>query len=860
MIYTHDQAYQASLKYFGGDELAAGVFISKYALRNASGELLESTPTDMHLRLAKEFARIENKYPNPLSEKEIFCLLADVDHIEKPRWLSMTLDELAAESKGIGCVIPQGSPMSAIGNDYKTQSLSNCFVIDAPQDSYGGILFADQEQAQIMKRRGGVGFDISTIRPKGMNTANAAGTTDGIGVFMERFSNTCREVAQGGRRGALMITISIAHCEIETFINIKRDLKKVTGANISIRLTDEFMNAVKNNEEFTLRWPVEASIEDAKVTKVVQAKQIWDQIIDAAWTSAEPGLLFWDTIKKRTPTEAYDTLGYGSVSVNPCGELVLSPYDSCRLLLVNLYKFVKNPFSSAAAYDNVRFKDVAQKAQRLMDDLVDLEIEAVDKIIAKINLDPESINVKRAELELWTKIKIATSGGRRTGLGITALGDTVAAMGFVYGSKNSIELTESLYKSLCLSAYRSTITMAKERMPFPVFSYDLEKDHPFIQQVLQAEPDLLTDYKKYGRRNIALTTTAPAGSVSTISQTTSGIEPAFLLSYKRRKKVSSDDQTARVDFIDPLGDTWQEYKVYHHAFKKWMEVNNKTEDDVSESPYYGATSNDIDWKNSVKLQAAAQRHVCHAISKTCNLPNDATRELISEVYMSAWESGCKGFTVYRDGCRTGVLVADTGAKAPVVTVLGQPETMVESHAPKRPKELTCDIHRINVRSSGENESYLVLVGKLDNRPYEIFCGLSHHVEVPKKSKTGVLIKNGKKDGIATYNLQIPIGDDDQLLFKDVVELFANPNHGSITRTLSLALRHGVPVQYMVEQLQKDKHSGMQSFSKAISRVLKSYIPDGTKSQSDKTCSDCGVEGLIYKEGCVTCVACGWSKC
>ena len=860
MTYTHDQAYTASLKYFGGDELAAGVFISKYALKNANGELLELTPTDMHLRLAKEFARIENKYPNPLSEKEIFCLLADVDHIEKPRWLSMTLDELAAESKGIGCVIPQGSPMSAIGNDYKTQSLSNCFVIDAPQDSYGGILFADQEQAQIMKRRGGVGFDISTIRPKGMNTANAAGTTDGIGVFMERFSNTCREVAQGGRRGALMITISIAHCEIETFINIKRDLKKVTGANISIRLTDEFMNAVKNDEEFTLRWPVEASIEDAKVTKVVQAKQIWDQIIDAAWTSAEPGLLFWDTIKKRTPTEAYDTLGYGSVAVNPCGELVLSPYDSCRLLLVNLYKFVKNPFSSAAAYDNVRFKDVAQKAQRLMDDLVDLEIEAVDKIIAKINSDPESVNVKRAELELWTKIKIATSGGRRTGLGITALGDAVAAMGFVYGSKNSIELTESLYKALCLSAYRSTITMAKERKSFPVFSYDLEKDHPFIQQILQAEPDLLTDYKKYGRRNIALTTTAPAGSVSTLTQTTSGIEPAFLLSYKRRKKINSDDQTARVDFVDSLGDAWQEYKVYHHAFKKWMEINNKTADDVSESPYWGATSNDIDWKNSVKLQAAAQRWVCHAISKTCNLPNDVSRELISEVYMSAWESGCKGFTVYRDGCRTGVLVADTGTKVLVATVPGQPETMVESHAPKRPKELTCDIHRINVRSSGENESYLVLVGKLDNRPYEIFCGLSHHVEVPKKSKTGVLIKNGKKDGIATYNLQIPIGDDDQLLFKDVVELFANPNHGSITRTLSLALRHGVPVQYMVEQLQKDKHSGLQSFSKAISRVLKSYIPDGTKSQSDKTCSDCGVQGLIYKEGCVTCVSCGWSKC
>ena len=433
-------------------------------------------------------------------------------------------------------------------------------------------------------------------------------------------------------------------------------------------------------------------------------------------------------------------------------------------------------------------------------------------------------------------------------------------MGFVYGSKNSIELTESLYKSLCLSAYRSTIAMAKERKAFPVFSYDLEKDHPFVQQILQADPDILTDYKKYGRRNIALTTTAPAGSVSTLTQTTSGIEPAFLLSYKRRKKVNSDDQTARVDFVDSLGDTWQEYKVYHHAFKKWMEVNNKTEDDVSESPYYGATSNDIDWKNSVKLQAAAQRWVCHAISKTCNLPNDASRELISEVYMSAWESGCKGFTVYRDGCRTGVLVADTETKVPVVTLSGQPETMIENHAPKRPKELICDIHRINVKSSGENESYLVLVGKLDGNPYEIFCGLSQHVEVPKKSKTGTLVKNGKKDGVATYNLSIPIGDDDVLLFRDVVELFSNPNHGAITRTLSLALRHGVPVQYMVEQLQKDKHSGMQTFSKAIARVLKSYIPDGTKSNSDKICATCNIDGLVYKEGCVTCMSCGWSRC
>ena len=857
MSHTREQAYQASLKYFNGDELAASVFVDKYALRTPKGDLLELTPSDMHRRLAKEFARVEKKYPNPMSEKEIFCLLADVEHINISQRDIMSLEELAAESRGLGPIIPQGSPMSAIGNDFQYQSLSNCFVIQSPYDSYAGILKADQEQAQIMKRRGGVGFDISTIRPKGIVTANAARTTDGIGVFMERFSNTCREVAQGGRRGALMLTIDVHHPEIRTFINIKRDLKKVTGANISIRLTDEFMQAVKDDTKVQLRFPVE---KDAKhsIEDMVDAKQLWHEIIEAAWTSAEPGLLFWDTVKKRTPTEAYPD--YRSTSTNPCGEIVLSPYDSCRLLLVNLYKFVKNPFTSAAAYDNDRLKDTVVKAQRLMDDLIDLEIEAVDKIIAKIQNDPEPDDVKRPELDLWNKIKSAALGGRRTGLGITALGDALAAMGFVYGSKKSIEMTESLYKALALSAYKSTIKMAEERGSFPVFSHKLEGNHPFIKQILEANPELAADYKKFGRRNIALTTTAPAGSVSVLTQTTSGIEPAFMLFYKRRKKVNGDDPNAKVDFVDPLGDKWQEFMVYHHAFKKWMEVNHKTEENVAESPYHGGTANEIDWVAKVDLQAAAQKWICHSISNTTNIPNSTSVDVVKEIYMKGWETGCKGVTIYRDGCRTGVLVAETKPEEKKVDLDGQPEAMVESHAPKRPKELTCDIHRINVRSGGDNESYLVLVGKLEGMPYEIFCGLSHHVEVPKKAKTGTLIKNGKKDGVATYNLQIPIGDDDQLLFKDVVELFSNPNHGSMTRTLSLALRHGVPVQYMVEQLQKDKHSGLQSFSKAIARVLKSYIPDGTKSQSDKICGSCGVEGLIYKEGCVSCVGCGWSRC
>jgi ribonucleoside-diphosphate reductase alpha chain len=857
--YTRAEVYEASLSYFGGDELAASVFVDKYALRDGQGRVLERTPTDMHLRLTREFARIEAKYPNPLSEKEIFCLLADVDHLDVTKKSIMTLSQLAAESRGMGAVVPQGSPMSAMGNPYKLQSLSNCFVIDSPQDSYGGILFTDQEQAQIMKRRGGVGFDVSTIRPKGLATANAAGTTDGIGVFMERFSNTCREVAQGGRRGALMLTISVMHPEVETFINIKRDLKKVTGANISIRLTDEFMNAVKDDTEFTLRWPVELPVEEATVTKVVKARELWNQIIDAAWSSAEPGLLFWDTVKKMTPTEAYASKGYANVSTNPCAELILSPYDSCRLLLINLTKFVKDAYLPTASFDFDKFKKVSAKAQKLMDDLVDLEIEAVDAILNKIETDPESDSVKRPEIELWKKIKKAASGARRTGLGITGIGDALAAAGVVYGTQQSVDKTEEIYKTLAISAYRSSVDMARDRGAFPVYDWELENNSPFLKRIMNADKDLYSDWSKYGRRNIALTTTAPAGSVSCLTQTTSGIEPAYLLSYTRRKKINPTDTTARVDFIDQLGDKWQEYKIYHHGFKKWMDVTGKTDEQIVESPYWKATSNDVDWPMSVKLQAAAQNWVCHAISKTCNLPNEATREVVADVYMNAWEAGCKGFTVYRDGCRTGVLVQDTPKEEKKAE--SQPSTMIENHAPKRPKELPCDIHRINVKGSEGQESYLVLVGSLEGKPYEIFCGLSHHVEVPKKAKTGTLIKNGKKDGVATYNLQIPVGDDDSLTFKDIVELFANPNHGAFTRSLSLALRHGVPVQYVVEQLQKDKHSDMQSFSRVLARVLKSYIPDGAKAtSSDKTCTQCSSDALVYKEGCVTCSSCGWSKC
>lgn len=575
----------------------------------------------------------------------------------------------------------------------------------------------------------------------------------------------------------------------------------------------------------------------------------WDEIVDI---STVPNEDVYDlTVDKVHNFFANDLL------VHNCAELILSPYDSCRLLLLNLTKFVDDPYQPSAKFDVKRFQQAVQVAQRLMDDLVDLEIEAVDAILEKIEADPESPSVKRAEVELWTKIRKAASGARRTGLGITGLGDALASIGVTYGSEESVKRTEEVYKTLALSAHRSSVDMARDRGSFPVYDWALEEKSPFLRRVMKADPELEADWRRHGRRNIALTTTAPAGSVSCLTQTTSGIEPAYLVSYTRRKKITATDVTSRVDFVDGMGDRWQEYKVYHHGFKKWMEATGKG-DDVEASPYWKATSNDVDWTMSVKLQAAAQKWVCHAISKTCNLPNDVTKEVVAQVYMTAWESGCKGFTVYRDGCRSGVLVADEPKKEKAVEE--QPPSITENHAPKRPKELQCDIHRINVKGPDGPETYLVLVGKLNDKPYEIFCGLSQHVEVPKKVKTGLLVKNGKRDGVATYNLQIPMGEDDNLVFKDVVELFSNPNHGAFTRSLSLSLRHGIPVQYVVEQLQKDKHSDLFSFSRAMSRVLKGYIPDGTKSASDKTCSSCGVDGLIYKEGCVTCVNCGWSRC
>lgn len=817
------------VEYFGGDDLAADVF-NKYALRDVDGKRLETLPTDTFRRLSKEFARIEAKYPNPMSEDEIFSLL-----------------------DGFKKVVPQGSPLSGIGNPYQLQSLSNCFVIDQPHDSYGGILFADQEQVQIMKRRGGVGMDVSKIRPKGQPTTNAARTTDGIGVFMERFSNSTREVAQGGRRGALMLTIDCRHPEIETFIDIKRDLKKVTGANISIRFTDEFMQAVERGDEFTLRWPVELNPADAEITKVVNAKQVWDKFVDAAWTSAEPGALFWDTVVNNGIVDCYSDVGYKTISTNPCGEIPLSPYDSCRLMVVNLTSFVSNPFTPNAKFNYDDFISVVGKAQRLMDDLVDLEVECVDRILEKIENDPQPNSVKMIEKMLWAKIREAGLNGRRTGLGITGLGDTLAALNIQYGSQLSIETTEAIYQYLAMGAHRSSCQMAVERGAFKVFDYNKEKDHPYLSRVMNACGDVaLKQWQTTGRRNIALTTTAPVGSISCLTQTTSGIEPAFLLSYKRRRKITQGDTKSVADYVDPMGDKWQEYTVYHHWFKKWMDVTGKT--DPQESPYWGGTANDIDWSKSVEIQAAAQKWIDHSISKTCNLPNSATRETVNDVYMKAWRTGCKGFTVYRDGCRTGVLVATDDKKDE------KPKTAADVH-PKRPKELPCDIHRVNVKDeSGKAQSWMVLIGLKDGKPYEVFSGLANHIEVPKKTKTGTLIKNGKVNGISTYNLRVPVGADDEILFKDVANLFANPTQGAFSRTISLALRHEVPVNFVVDQLQKDKDSDMFAYARCIARVLKGYIPDGTKSTSEKKCKECGSDQVFYMEGCLTCQSCGSSKC
>lgn len=1138
---TREEAIKQSVEYFNGDELAATVFVDKYALRDEDGNVLEATPDELHERLATEFARIESKYPNPLSKEEIFELMRDFEK-----------------------VVPQGSPMAGIGNSSQLMSVSNCFVVGSPEDSYGGILKSDQELAQIYKRRGGGGMDISTIRPKGLKTNNAAKTTDGIAVFMERYSNTCREVAVQGRRAALMLSISVHHPEVETFINIKRDKTKVTGANISVRLTDEFMNAVKNDVEYEQRWPIDS--ETPKIIKRVKAKEIWKQIIECAWESAEPGILFWDNIINNGSADAYPqfkslstnpcqpewakvltpegirtfsevvvgdkiwssegwttiinkwstgikdvysyktnagifygtenhklvskgvkieakdcetidivpgpdsnfnhdpqdimdglVIGDGSVhknsnnlvylivgakdydyqnseishlmiknrsalkpgaweivttigdnelpktyeriiperfvkgtsnkvagflrglysangsvtgervtlkaasfkviedvvvmlsslgirsyvttnkskvckfsngvytvkenydvnittdrtkflekigfiqkykmekldtliktlkksdnpnktsykinsvdfvsseevfditvdnnshtywtaglNVSNCGELPLSKTDSCRLTAMNLLGFVKNAYTKDAYFDWVEFDSTTMNAQRIMDDIIDIELEHVDKILEKISKDSESLDVKQVEINLWNSIREACETGRRCGMGITALGDTLAALGIKYGSEESIEMTEKIYKALEVATFKSSIVMAKERGHFPAYEYDIEQNHSFIQKVISELPTEYQEmYKQYGRRNIALTTTAPSGSISLLTQTSSGIEPVFMLSYSRRKKINPSENI-EPDFVDSMGDKWTTYKVYHHELKNWMNVTGET--DETKSPWFGGTAQDIDWVASVDLQAAAQKWVCASISKTCNLPNSATKEMVADVYMRAWESGCKGFTVYRDGCRDGVLVTNSKKEE-------TKELFNEHNAPKRPESLDCDIHQVKIKG----EAWTIFVGLMDGKPYEIMGGKSSFVNISKKIVKGKLVKNSKKAGSSKSIYDLHYGDEDApTIIKDVVRTFENPTEGEFSRMVSLALRHGSPVQYVVEQLRKDEEGDLYSFSKVLSRVLKTYIKDGIKIKA--TCKNCGSDKLIYQEGCLSCSDCGFSKC
>jgi len=827
-MYKYDEVFKASIEYFNGDELAASVFAGKYALQDTEGNYLELTPDDMHQRLASEFAGIEAQYDNSMHYEEIYDLFKDFKY-----------------------VIPQGSPMSGIGNEAKIQSLSNCFVIESPADSYAGILKTDQEQVQIMKRRGGVGFDISTIRPKGMTTSNAAKTTDGIEVFLDRFSNSCREVAQGGRRGALMLSISVHHPQVMEFIKIKKDLTRVTGANISVRVTDEFMKAVKADDHYTVRWPVDS--DSPEVHDHFKATEVWDALIEGAHASAEPGVLFWDTATRMTPSDAYTDVGFGSVSTNPCGEIILSPYDSCRLMLVNLTSFVKNPWSNGAEFDYGLFRSITKKAQRLMDDMIDLEIEQIDKILAKIDNDPENDEVKYYERNLWNTIRQVAINGRRTGLGITGLGDAIAMLGQRYGSDESIKTTEEIYKWLSLASYEESIQLAKERGAFEVFDHHKERDHPFLQRIFsELTPEVIEDYRTYGRRNIANTTTAPAGSVSCLTQTTSGIEPAFMLHYTRRKKVQNGEE---VMFVDDLGDEWTEFTVYHHGFKQWLDSDHGTtasESDLAHavafSPYHGATANEINWRAKVKLQSVAQKWICHAISNTTNLPADIDVETVKDIYMLGWELGCKGVTVYRDGSRSGVLVATDDKKEATPAI-------IERNAPKRPEELECDIYHTSIKG----QKWVVLIGLLNGKPYEVIGGEADQIEIPSRYRSGKLYKRIFKTLNSKYDLTVGNGDD-ELILKDVVSVFDNPNHAGYTRVISTSLRHGVPVQYLFEQMQKDKEMDMFSFSKVIARCLKNYIDDGT-SASDKICSDCGaIDSLVYQEGCVTCKSCGAGKC
>ncbi len=835
--YTHDEAFRASLIYFNGDELAARVWVNKYALKDSDGNIYETTPDDMHWRLAREIARVEEKYENPMSADAIFDLLKNFEYI-----------------------IPQGGPMTGIGNNFQVASLSNCFVIgdNGPSDSYGAIMQVDQEQVQLMKRRGGVGHDLSHIRPKGSPVKNSALTSTGIVPFMERFSSSTREVAQDGRRGALMLSVSIKHPDSEDFINAKLEQGKVTGANVSVKIDDDFMESIVSGKEYTQQYPVDSA--EPRVTKQINASNIWNKIVHNAWKSAEPGILFWDTIIRESLPDCYADLGYRTVSTNPCGEIPLCPYDSCRLIAVNLYSYVNNPFTPEAKFDFELFRQHVGYAQRMMDDIIDLELEKIDGILAKIAADPETDKVKRVERELWENIRHKAEEGRRTGVGITAEGDMLAALGLKYGSDIAVDFSIEVHKALALAAYRASIDMAKERGAFPIYSFEREKKNPFVQRLFKAEPALEADMKKYGRRNIALLTIAPTGTTSLMTQTSSGIEPVFMPVYKRRRKVNPNDTHVRVDFVDEVGDSWEEYIVFHHKFVTWMQINGHdvtkryTEEELDKlialSPYSGATSNDVDWMNKVRMQGGVQKWVDHSISVTINLPSDATEELVGRLYVEAWKSGCKGVTVYRDGSRAGVLVSNSEKK----------EEQATSKFPrKRPTELEADI----VRFQNNKEKWIAFVGLINGLPYEIFTGLADDEDgilLPKSVQKGSIIKNREADGTSRYDFQFT----NKRGYKTTIEGLSHKfdkEYWNYAKLTSGVLRHGMPIDDvldLVSGLQLDSES-INTWKNGVERALKKYIPDGTVAKKGK-CENCDSDALIYQEGCLICTCCGSSKC
>ena len=850
--YTYDEAYKASLEYFAGDELAARVWVSKYAMKDSFGNIYEQSPEDMHWRLAREIARIENKYPNPMSEREVFDLL---DHFRY--------------------IIPAGSPMTGIGNDHQIASLSNCFVIgiEGDGDSYGAIMRLDEEQVQLMKRRGGVGHDLSQIRPKGSPVANSALTSTGLVPFMERYSNSTREVAQDGRRGALMLSVSIKHPDSEAFIDAKMTEGKVTGANVSVKIDDQFMQAAVDDKPYTQQFPIDS--DNPIVKKDISAKQLWEKIVHNAWKSAEPGVLFWDTILRESIPDCYADLGFQTVSTNPCGEIPLCPYDSCRLLAINLYAYIKNPFTPEASFDFDLFKEHVAKAQRIMDDIVDLELEKIDLIMDKISHDPQCDDIKHAEYHLWEKIKDKSSKGRRTGVGITAEGDMLAAMGLRYGTEEATEFSVDVHRTLALTAYASSVKMAQERGAFAIFDAEREKNNPFLLRIKDADPQLYRDIMTYGRRNIACLTIAPTGTTSLMTQTTSGIEPVFMPVYKRRRKVNPNDADAHVDFVDEVGDSFEEYIVYHKKFLEWMRINGidtekrYTQEEIDElvarSPYYKATANDVDWLMKVRMQGAIQKWVDHSISVTVNLPNNVDEALVNRLYVEAWRSGCKGCTIYRDGSRSGVMIAVSKKdkkKKPAaqpandkVTALANVLAVTET----RPRELECDV----VRFQNNREKWVAFVGLLDGYPYEIFTGLQDDEEgiaLPKTVTKGRIIKQVNADGTKRYDFQFENKRGYKTTVEGLSEKF-NPEYWNYAKLISGVLRYRMPIDHVIKlvaSLQLNDQS-INTWKNGVERALKKYIADGTAAKG-QVCPVCGQETLVYQEGCLICKNCGASRC